>query len=75
MNYCSITPPYIFSICSYYSLLGYRSQLWLHQYSVASYFLVTIKLDQLLYSRPYPSSSRWRLLPRLCCYLLRPVVA
>jgi hypothetical protein len=40
INYCILTPHYVFSICSYFSLLGYRSQQWLHQYYVTS-FLVT----------------------------------
>jgi hypothetical protein len=41
INYCILTPHYVFSICSYFSLLGYHSQQWLHQYNVTSCFLVT----------------------------------
>jgi hypothetical protein len=41
INYCILTPHYVFSIFSYFSLLGYRSQQWLHQYNITSCFLVT----------------------------------
>jgi hypothetical protein len=42
INYYILTQYYVFSVCFHYSLLGYRSQQWLHLYSVSTTrFLVT----------------------------------
>jgi hypothetical protein len=42
INYYILTPRDVFSVCFHCSLLGYRSQQWLHLYNVSTRrFLVT----------------------------------